>query len=44
MNIKSTAIFDFLLKNFFKKTITLTENLLNFNATYMDWKQPFESF
>ena len=27
-----------------KKRLTLTENLLNFNATYMDRKQPFESF
>ena len=29
---------------FKKKTLTLTENLLNFNGTYMGRKQPFESF
>ena len=27
-----------------KKTLTLTENLLKFNGTYMGQKQPFESF
>ena len=31
----------FILK---KKTITLTENLLNFNWAFTDRKQPFESF
>ena len=24
--------------------LTLTKNSLNFNGTYMGWKQPFESF
>ena len=33
----------FLFLFFLKKTLTLTENLLNFNRTYMDRKQPFES-
>ena len=27
-----------------KKSLTLTENLLNFNGTYMGQKQPLESF
>ena len=38
----------FVLTDFFffkkKKKLTLTENLLNFNGTYMGRKQPFESF
>ena len=29
---------------FFLKVLTLTENLLNFNGTYMDREQPFENF
>ena len=29
---------------FFKKVLTLTENLLNFNGTYMDREQTFENF
>ena len=29
---------------FLKKVLTLTENLLNFNGTYMDREQPFENF
>ena len=27
-----------------RKTLTLRENILNFNGTYMGQKQPFESF
>ena len=34
----------FLFTDLKKNALTLTENLLNFNGTYMGQKQPFESF
>ena len=37
-------VFKYFVFTDLKKTLTLTENLLNFNATYMGQKQPFERF
>ena len=42
--LKYFVLIDFCFCFFCKKTLTLTENLLNFNGTYMDRKQPFSGY